>query len=58
VYQVYYVNELGMSNSSVAWIGSFQLWIQYALGLGVGRLFDEGYGRQLIIGGSILYALS
>jgi hypothetical protein len=58
VYEAYYIEALGSSPSAVAWIGSFQLWLQFTMGLAVGKLFDEGYGRILFIVGSIIYTFS
>ncbi|KAH7103229.1 major facilitator superfamily domain-containing protein [Auriculariales sp. MPI-PUGE-AT-0066] len=55
--QVYYVRALEKSDSQVAWIGSFQLWLQFSAGLVVGKVFDEGYGKALVVGGSALYIL-
>jgi hypothetical protein len=57
VFQVYYVQALGRSDSEISWIGSFQLWFQLSAGLVVGRVFDEGYGRALVVGGSAIYIL-
>jgi hypothetical protein len=58
VYQAYYVNHLGLSDSAISWIGSFQLWLQFSMGVVVGRPFDEGHGRLLIFVGSIIYLFS
>ena len=57
VYQTYYVRTLGKSDSEVAWIGSFQLWLQFTAGIVVGPVFDNGHGRKLMIGGSVLYII-
>ncbi|KIM75932.1 hypothetical protein PILCRDRAFT_826763 [Piloderma croceum F 1598] len=58
VYQAYYSTHLGKPDSTISWIGSFQLFMQFALGYPAGKLFDEGYCRHLIFGGSIVYSLS
>ena len=58
VYQSYYSTHLGESNSTISWIGSFQLWLQFGLGLFAGRLFDAGYCRHMIFGGSLVYVFS
>lgn len=58
VYQAYYSTHLGKPDSTISWIGSFQLFMQFALGYPAGKLFDEGYCRHLIFGGSIIYSLS
>ncbi|BGP49746.1 hypothetical protein JCM10450v2_005651 [Rhodotorula kratochvilovae] len=41
--------------SSIAWIGSVQLFILFLLGLPSGRLFDQGWFRWQITGGSALW---
>jgi hypothetical protein len=58
VYQAYYSQHLGKSDSVISWIGSFQLWMLFALGPPVGKLFDEGYCRHLIAVGSLIYVFS
>ena len=58
VYQSYYSQHLGKTESVISWIGSFQLWMQFALGAPAGKLFDEGYCRHLIAGGSLIYVFS
>ncbi|KAF7371963.1 MFS general substrate transporter [Mycena venus] len=60
IYQDYYtrvfLNEHPPSN--VSWIGSVQIFFLFAIGIFSGRLFDEGYFRHLLAGGSILYLVS
>jgi MFS family permease len=58
VYQSYYSTHLGESNSTISWIGSFQLWLQFGLGLFTGRWFDAGYCRHMIFGGTLVYVFS
>jgi hypothetical protein len=58
VYQAYYIGALNRSASDISWIGSFQLWLQFTMGMFTGKYFDEGYGRLLLLGGSIVYTLS
>jgi len=44
VYQDYYTRVFLNNNtpSEISWIGSVQLFLQYALGVVVGRIFDIG----------------
>ncbi|EIN11718.1 MFS general substrate transporter [Punctularia strigosozonata HHB-11173 SS5] len=58
VYQAYYVEKLGRSDSAVSWIGSFQLWLMFTMGLFTGKLFDEGHCRLLIFVGSVFYIVA
>jgi MFS transporter, MCT family, solute carrier family 16 (monocarboxylic acid transporters), member 10 len=58
VYEAYYIKALSASASAVAWIGSFQLWLQFSMGFVVGKLFDQGYGRLIIFVGSVIYVLA
>jgi hypothetical protein len=60
IFQAYYISgAIGdVSASMVSWIGSVQIWIQFTMGLVVGKLFDDGYGRMLIWAGSALFAFS
>ncbi|KZP00819.1 MFS general substrate transporter [Calocera viscosa TUFC12733] len=57
VYQAYYVQTLlpSYSPSAISWIGSLQAYLLFAVGIFTGPLFDRGYFRHLMIGGSILY---
>ncbi|KAH7103203.1 MFS general substrate transporter, partial [Auriculariales sp. MPI-PUGE-AT-0066] len=57
VYQAYYDQILGKSSSAISWIGSFQLWLLYGGATIVGRVFDDGWGKVLILGGSLLYVI-
>ncbi|KAJ7692873.1 major facilitator superfamily domain-containing protein [Mycena rosella] len=60
VYQDYYT-RYSLSNktpSEISWIGSFQLCMQYAPGIIVGRAFDAGYFHHMIALGSVLQVAS
>ncbi|KAK6971618.1 riboflavin transporter MCH5 [Favolaschia claudopus] len=59
VYQDYYTREflINRTAADIGWIGSFQLAIQYALGVFVGRAFDAGYFHYMMAIGSTLYVL-
>ncbi|KAJ6562335.1 major facilitator superfamily domain-containing protein, partial [Mycena capillaripes] len=60
VYQDYYT-RYSLSNktpSDISWIGSFQLCMQYAPGIFVGRAFDAGYFHHMIALGSVLQVAS
>jgi hypothetical protein len=58
VYQAYYISALDTPSSAISWIGSVQIWIQFSMGLLVGKLFDDGYCRALIVVGSTLFVFS
>ncbi|KAF5354899.1 hypothetical protein D9756_005302 [Leucocoprinus leucothites] len=48
----------GHSPSSIAWMGSFQLALPFAMGPFAGRIFDAGYARLTIAAGSFLFVFS
>ncbi|KAJ3521277.1 hypothetical protein NM688_g9036 [Phlebia brevispora] len=60
VYQAYYttvsLNEHPASD--ISWIGSFQVFLLFALGLPAGQLFDRGYFHWLLGIGSLIYLFS
>ncbi|EDR07247.1 uncharacterized protein LACBIDRAFT_250673 [Laccaria bicolor S238N-H82] len=60
VYQDYYTRVFLTNHtpSSIAWIGSFQLMMPFALGLVSGKLFDAGYFHHLIVLGSVIFTFS
>ncbi|TBU21821.1 major facilitator superfamily domain-containing protein [Dichomitus squalens] len=60
VFQDYYtrVSLKEHSPSQISWIGSFQLFLLFAVALPSGRLYDEGFFRYLIACGSLLYLFS
>ncbi|KAF5357445.1 hypothetical protein D9757_011593 [Collybiopsis confluens] len=60
VYQDFYtrVYLTNHTPSSIAWIGSFQLMMPFALGIVSGKLFDEGYFHIVQIIGGVLFTFS
>ncbi|KJA18709.1 hypothetical protein HYPSUDRAFT_1097662, partial [Hypholoma sublateritium FD-334 SS-4] len=60
VYQDYYTRIFlsQTTPSNISWIGSFQLFVQYAPGIVIGRVFDAGYFHHMMIAGSILQVVS
>ncbi|KAJ7818785.1 MFS general substrate transporter [Mycena olivaceomarginata] len=60
VYEDFYVLEFltNRSPSSIAWIGSFQLMMPFALGIVSGKLFDSGYFHAVQILGGALFTFS
>lgn len=60
VYQDYYTRVFlsQESPSNISWIGSFQLFMQYAPGFLVGRAFDAGYFHYMIAVGTVLQVFS
>lgn len=51
-------NLKSYSSSQIAWIGSASAFIHATVGLLVGKLYDDGYFRHLLIFGSILHVFS
>ncbi|KAG6900017.1 hypothetical protein C0993_004200 [Termitomyces sp. T159_Od127] len=60
VFQDFYVREFltNETPSKIAWIGGFEIALQYLLGIPVGIAFDAGYFHHLMIGGSLIYCFS
>ncbi|KAF9063526.1 major facilitator superfamily domain-containing protein [Rhodocollybia butyracea] len=60
VYENYYtLNSLSnFSPASISWIGSLQAFLLFGGGIFSGQLFDRGYFRWLMWGGSVLYVFS
>ncbi|KAG7095539.1 hypothetical protein E1B28_006277 [Marasmius oreades] len=60
VMQDFYTRDFlsNKSPSDISWIGSFQLFMQYAPGIFVGRAFDAGYFRLMLALGSLLEVFS
>ncbi|KAJ3804240.1 MFS general substrate transporter [Lentinula aff. lateritia] len=60
VYQDFYTREYlsGHSPSSIAWIGSIQLMMPFALGIVSGKIFDQGGFHQIEIIGCLLFTFS
>ncbi|CAG8981042.1 hypothetical protein HYALB_00008196 [Hymenoscyphus albidus] len=57
VFQTYYVDFLGRSESDVSWIGTIQIFLTWSLGTFTGRLTDAGYFRSVFITGSVFSVL-
>ncbi|KAG9077914.1 hypothetical protein FS749_010160 [Ceratobasidium sp. UAMH 11750] len=57
VFEDYYSREYmtNKTSSEIAWVGSTQLCLQFAMGLVSGKLFDAGYFHLTIGAGSFLY---
>ncbi|KAJ7146036.1 MFS general substrate transporter [Mycena epipterygia] len=60
IFQDYYTREFlsEQTPSEISWIGSTQLFLDFALGLPSGRLHDAGHFRLLMASGTILYLFS
>ncbi|KDR74832.1 hypothetical protein GALMADRAFT_564664 [Galerina marginata CBS 339.88] len=60
IYQDYYTRVFLSQEtpSNISWIGSFQLFMQYAPGFLIGRAFDAGYFHHMIALGTILQVFS
>ncbi|KAJ4469976.1 major facilitator superfamily domain-containing protein [Lentinula edodes] len=60
VYQDYYsrVSLSEKSPSDISWIGSVQIFFLFAGGIISGKLFDDGYFKQLLFVGSLIYLIS
>lgn len=56
VYQEYYETAFLSSRTScdISWIGTFQGFLLYLIGILTGPTFDRGYFRTLISGGTVL----
>ncbi|KAF5378130.1 hypothetical protein D9615_007571 [Tricholomella constricta] len=59
-FQDFYVRKFftNKTPSEIAWIGSFEIALQFFLGIPVGIAFDAGYFHHLMIGGSLVYCFS
>lgn len=60
VFQSYYQFQ-GYPNetaSTISWVGSVQLFFQFALGAVSGPLYDRGYFYYLFAAGSVIYIIS
>lgn len=49
-FQTYYTQLLGSSSSSVAWIGSVQMFLIFFVGVFSGSAFDAGYSLHWMVG--------
>lgn len=57
VYQLYYVDTLGLPAAQVSWIGSCQVFLTFAACVISGRLSDAGYARETVMAGSFFAVL-
>ncbi|EHK24142.1 uncharacterized protein TRIVIDRAFT_67765 [Trichoderma virens Gv29-8] len=57
VFQEYYTQTLGQSQSSISWIGSVQVFFLFSIGAFAGRLTDLGYFRITFTCGVLLQLL-
>lgn len=57
LFQLYYTETLGLDSSEVSWVGSFQIFLCFAMCAFSGRLADAGYARETTIVGSIFVVL-
>lgn len=51
VYQLYYVDTLGISASKISWIGSVQIFLAFVVCAPSGRIADAGYAHETVIVG-------
>jgi len=60
VFQDYYtrISLTDRTASEISWIGSFQVFLLFAVALPVGKLYDQGYFYHLVASGSLLYLFS
>ncbi|THU83041.1 MFS general substrate transporter [Dendrothele bispora CBS 962.96] len=60
VFQDFYKTELlsSHSNSAISWIGTMALFLELTGGILAGQLYDHGYGREIILLGSVIFLLS
>ncbi|KAI9830722.1 MAG: hypothetical protein M1819_005386 [Sarea resinae] len=54
VYQAYYETTIPRSPSDISWIGTFQGFLLFLVGILTGPVYDKGYFRTLIIVGTFL----
>ncbi|WWD02979.1 hypothetical protein V865_001022 [Kwoniella europaea PYCC6329] len=58
VFQSYYIIKYpSVSPSDISWVGSVQLFFQFAFGAITGPLYDKGYFYHLMYSGSVLYII-
>lgn len=57
VYQLHYVETLGLPASQVSWVGSTQVLLTMAICTISGRLTDAGYTRHCVVSGCLLAVL-
>jgi MFS family permease len=58
-YQAYYETNLlqDVSPSAISWVGSIQAFLLLIVGALSGPIYDRGYFRELLIGGTLLLVL-
>lgn len=54
VFQQYYTDALGQSESTISWVGSVQVFLLFLVGVPAGRLTDAGYFRPTFACGVFL----
>jgi MFS family permease len=52
LFQSYYITTLHRTQSDIAWIGSFAIFLLFFMGTIAGRLTDMGHLRPVIVGGA------
>ncbi|CAG8390411.1 unnamed protein product [Penicillium salamii] len=57
IFQQYYTQTLGQTESSVSWIGSVQVFLLFIFGVAAGRLTDGGHFRLIFVSGVFLQLL-
>ncbi|KIE00965.1 Major facilitator superfamily domain, general substrate transporter, partial [Metarhizium majus ARSEF 297] len=57
VYQLYYVDAMGLESSQVSWIGSVQVFLAFIVCGPSGRIADAGYAHEIIIVGCFFVVL-
>ena len=57
VFQTYYLSTISTSGSALAWIGSLQIFLMFAVSTFTGRALDAGYFRLVFGTGCILQLL-
>lgn len=57
IFQQYYTQVLGQSESSVSWIGSVQVFLLFIVGVPAGRLTDGGHFQAVFTSGVFLQLL-
>jgi len=56
-FQTYYETTLGVSSSTISWLGSVQIFLLFFIGTFTGRALDAGLFRPVYIAGSVLQIL-
>ncbi|KAJ5369773.1 monocarboxylate permease [Penicillium cataractarum] len=57
IFQQYYTETLGQTESAVSWIGSVQVFLLFVVGVAAGRLTDGGHFRPVFSSGVVLQVL-